>query len=356
MSKLDLSIEFGRPERVYAPGEIVTGDVIVSANKDVDCRDLVLSHRWETHGKGNKHKDKETTHSLFTGPWRAGETYRYAFQFPAPEGPPTYHGRHLNIDHYVVVRADIPWSIDAKAREDWLLAPNPEALSAPRAENADFVEKCFRPLSTRTMWWGIVLLVVLGCVPVAFLCFAIFKGVQGVPGLAMGQIVAIILPFSLLVVGAGVYIAKSRRMFAEIVMRLTPRHLRPGETLDLRMQGATLKPLKAERITATLRGAEICVSGSGTNQVTHVHKLHEQDIELARDVHLSPSEAFHYVCLLEIPATNGYSFRAPDNKLVWSVEVRFHVPRSPDWKRELEFIVTPDPTGDLAREKARVLP
>lgn len=338
MSKLDLSIEFANPQRTYAPGEVVAGEVIVSANKDVDCRELVLSHRWETHGKGNKHKDMETTHWLYRGPWTAGDVYRYPFQFTAPDGPPTYHGHHLNIDHYVRARADIPWSIDPKTQEEFVLVPAavpPDALADAAANEDNFVEEDFQGHGAPGEWIGILVACAVCGAVMYFVDSIVFRVVCGI--------------VLLIVVGGFARRIMTRGLFREVVLRAQPQHARPGDSVAVRISAAPLKSLSVERITATLRGQEVCVSGSGTNETTHKHVLHQEELKLCRDVRLMPEEEFEYQAQFVIPHTDAYSFVAKDNKLTWSVDFQVHVPRWPDWKGELELFVTPDPQGDLER-------
>ena len=123
-AKCDLSIELERPDRRYAPGDRITGLVRVSVDAQTKCDALTLTRQWRTHGKGNRASGPEDAISLFSGEWKPG-TYTYAFDVACPEGPPTYHGRILNVDWYLDARADVPWAIDAKTSTDVFVEPRP---------------------------------------------------------------------------------------------------------------------------------------------------------------------------------------------------------------------------------------
>ena len=52
---------------------------------------------------------------------KAGEVKTIPFNILVEGVPLTYRGEYLNIDHYVDVRIDIPWSLDPKASEEFLV-------------------------------------------------------------------------------------------------------------------------------------------------------------------------------------------------------------------------------------------
>ncbi len=145
MSKLRMQIVFDREDRSYRGGEQVAGEVVVTASAEVVCNGLKLEYFWQTHGKGNKDRGEGGQQILFEGQWRAGETNRYPFEFKSLPGPPTYHGHHLNIDHYVRVRADIPWSFDPKTTEEFILSPGGSPYSTQPSSKSGWKENILRP-------------------------------------------------------------------------------------------------------------------------------------------------------------------------------------------------------------------
>ena len=121
MSKCDISIELDDPQGAYYLGDTVTGTVKILVNKDVNCSALKITGLWKTHGRGNTDRGKYGEHTAFEGIMKAGEVKTIPFNILVEGVPLTYRGEYLNIDHYVDVRIDIPWSLDPKASEEFLV-------------------------------------------------------------------------------------------------------------------------------------------------------------------------------------------------------------------------------------------
>jgi hypothetical protein len=122
MSKCDIRIDFDKPDRTYHGGEQVTGKVRISVNQDIQCNGIVLTHYWKTHGRGNTDQGPKTKIQLSElVPLQAGENLTLPFEFKADLWPLTYHGNYINVDHYVHVGIDVPWAIDPKQEEDYIL-------------------------------------------------------------------------------------------------------------------------------------------------------------------------------------------------------------------------------------------
>ena len=110
MAKCDIAIAFDRPDRRYFGGEQVTGTVTIAVNQDVNCRGIKIERLWKTHGRGNTFRPDPSLLSEEQGrPLHAGQRDTFPFEFTAPATPYTYHGKFLNVDHYVRVRVDVPW-------------------------------------------------------------------------------------------------------------------------------------------------------------------------------------------------------------------------------------------------------
>ncbi|MCP4220745.1 MAG: mechanosensitive ion channel, partial [bacterium] len=137
MSKCDLKVVFDRADRVYHPGETISGNVEVEVNKDVKCNALKIEMRWQTHGKGNTDFEIMAETEEPEMEWNAGSMLRFPFRFKAPKMPLTYHGHFLNIDHYIRATADIPWAIDPKTSEEFILKPGESSERDYREEGAD---------------------------------------------------------------------------------------------------------------------------------------------------------------------------------------------------------------------------
>ena len=124
MSKCDIQILFDRSDRTYHGGDTVSGEVIVQVNQDISCNGIILKHYWSTHGKGNtKTGEKHTIRLSETQPLQAGEELRLPFEFQSELWPLTYRGTNINVDHYVHVAVDVPWAIDPKHSEEFIVRP-----------------------------------------------------------------------------------------------------------------------------------------------------------------------------------------------------------------------------------------
>ena len=109
-----LRIKFGRSDRTYRFGERVTGWVMIQTPRGQECKRIQLKTFWRTHGKGNRDEGEPRVVTLHSGPLPDPVPHLFEFEFSAPPGPFTYHGRYLNVDHYVEAQVDLPWARDPK--------------------------------------------------------------------------------------------------------------------------------------------------------------------------------------------------------------------------------------------------
>lgn len=318
MSKCGVSIDFDRPDRQYTGGETVKGRVRVVVNQDVNSDGVVLEHFWRTHGTGNTATGEKTKVQLYAGPLKAGERLELPFDVTAPHGPPTYRGHHLNIDHYLKARVDIPWTIDPKQEEEYLLTGSGE----PYGQRPKILD----PVSKR------------GCEQ--------FGVVIGTGMLIAG--VLLIFPFGLVLIPGGLIVLffSLRRKLAE--KRLGPVHLdwgpltvAPGGTLPLRLSFTPNKSIQLSAIKLTLSVAEECTSGSGTSATTHSHTLHKDSQRILGSQRLPAFQPAEFDVAIKLPNLAAYSFDAPDNKIYWRAELRIELPMWPDWIDKRELTVRP---------------
>ena len=324
MSKCDLAIVFDRAEREYHPGEEVTGTVHVQVNQDVQCDGMLLEHFWQTHGRGNTATGPKQTTVLFKGRLQAGQSLSYPFRFTAPDGPPTYHGRYLNVDHYVHLRVDVPWAIDPRLKEDYLLLPGTgryghlPSLTRRNAGVAQAVSGCGVPVGAAMILAGLFLF---------FPC-----------GLVLIPLGLVVLFFALRKVIAEKKIGKVNLSFGSSTVA-------PGSRLPVRLAFTPNQSSRLNRITAELVGSERCVSGSGTNRTTHTHKFHQRTFMLVSECEMTAGRPIQVEGAVPIPETTAYSFHARDNDVIWELEVRVDIPFWPDWIEKRPVIVRP-PTGE----------
>ena len=160
MSRCDITIEFDRANRTYLGGETVSGEVHIMVNKDTTSDGIVLENMWKTHGYGNSDgANLELQELAKRTQLKAGQEMSFPFSFTAALGPTTYHGHHINLDHYVTAYIDVPWALDPKVTEDYLLLPGEPPPDMPDKRDELIV---FTP--EPAAWRRTLLYTFLGCI------------------------------------------------------------------------------------------------------------------------------------------------------------------------------------------------
>ena len=314
MSRCDITIEFDRANRTYLGGETVSGEVHVRVNKDTTSDGIVLENMWKTHGYGNPDLAiLEIQELAKRTQLKAGQEMSFPFSFTAALGPTTYHGHHINLDHYVTAYIDVPWALDPKVTEDYLLLPGepPPGMPDKRDELIDFT-------SEPAAWRRTLLYTFLGCIAL--------------------PLAPIILP----VLGV-IWIRKkmvARRLGG---IELTTPHLlvAPGEDWPLELKFTPKKSFRINGIQAEILGREAATAGSGTNKTTKTHKVHDGVDKLEPEGQISAGESFDRKYTIPFPETNAYSLEEEDNKITWTVKVRIDIPWFPDWTEKKTVQVFP---------------
>ena len=323
MSKCDVNIVLDRTNRTFRPGEEVSGTVQVRVNRDVKCNAVLLEHFWQTHGRGNKASGAKVTSTLHRGDLRAGESLSIPFSVAAPNGPPTYHGHYLNVDHYLNARVDIPWAIDPKRKEEYILLPGSRSWGH-LPKTALGRNEAIKTLSQAAAPIGVGLLVVGGlCFPLFFPC--------GI----------VLIPAGLIVLFLALRKKMAESKMGAVKLNFGSLQVSPGGKIPLQLDFTPRQTSKLNRIIAKLKGEEKCVSGSGTNKTTHTHKLHEQTVELMREGDVAAGRRIQMRADVAVPQTGAFTFSASDNEVIWSLEVRIDIPLWPDWTERRPVVVRP---------------
>ena len=330
MSKCDLAIVFARPNRTYRGGDELSGTVHVQVNQDVRCDGLIVEHFWQTHGQGNTATGPKESSVVFQGNLQAGQAYSYPFRFTVPDGPPTYHGHYLNVDHYIQARVDIPWAIDPKLKEEYLLLPDereygnlpPDRNQQPRLMGQ--VLKLGLPVGVAMIVAGVLVLFPCGIV---------------------------LIPLGCLVVFAALRQSLAEKKIGKVELHWGSLRVAPGGEVPLALSFTPRQSCTLNGITANLLAVEQCVSGSGRNKSTHTHKVHQQSITLAGQGPLTAGQPVQVKTTVPIPQTNAFSFSASDNELIWTLEVRVDIPLWPDWVEKRVLTVRPAPAAEIAQQQ-----
>ena len=220
------------------------------------AKDWVRTH-WTTHGRGNIDIGSEDSVIIYQGDWRAGHRATYAFEVPISEWPPTYHGHHLNIEHFVEARANIPWAFDPKASQPFQMHSTKHQGSGKKSS---YKQGGFN-------WIGLLF---------AFAALAFFFnagpsllnlssiGVWFLGGIGLLCPGLLIIRSVLPQMGFGISLGGVGRG------KLLLRRNHWGHDLDLTPE------IGADQWDSDDRfGREKCVSGSGSNRRTHRHTLYE---------------------------------------------------------------------------------
>lgn len=320
MSKCDLSVDFDRKNRQFRSGDVVTGKVTVTVNKDVNCNGIVIGGYWKTHGRGNRDHGLYGQTTVYRGEMAARRSRTYAFRIQVPEAPLTYRGELINVDHYVRVRVDIPWAIDPSLEEEFFVFAGPNAANA----NA--------PVHVTATSNPTAVIAVGGVVAAVFFAVGIFM----LPMFGLG-----LIPIG---IGLALIFGVLRKPLAErrlgnVAIGLPNTVVSPTGKIPVNLSFTPRKASRINRITATLHGQEIAISGSGTKKKTHRHSLHKETIDLTGPNELMPGKAATYQGVLEVPGMPAHSFATGDNKVHWVVEFHVDIPRWPDWVDSRAIVV-----------------
>jgi len=335
MSKCDLEVRLDGNQRTFKPGEIVRGRVRVTPNENVECRGLKLWVGWRTHGRGNTREDPDAiVKDLFHGNWSAGQAQEYAFEFPAPGGPATYHGTVLNVDHYVTATADIPWASDPRAEVE-ILVPGEDG--ADYDHGPVFASAANEPLAALTSA-GVkpspVMKVVFPIVALAAMAGFFFYGGW------------VILPvIGLVILGASFALMKRKvaeRRLGKPLVKLQPNPAKVGASVAVQVMFEPPTAVVLKGGSVKLIGIERVVSGSGTNRTTHRHEVCtvERPLPFA-DRRVGAGQPIAVQETLTLPESCGPSFMADDNQLLWTVHVTIGVEGWPDWENAYPLTVRP---------------
>lgn len=327
MSKCDIEIRFDRSDRTWHGGETVSGEVMVRVNKDISCNGILLQHYWATHGRGNT--DTGTKHDIRlceSQPLTAGEELRFPFEFSSELWPITYRGHYINVDHYVHVAVDVPWAIDPKHSEEFILLPGdcPEAFTGDRSEVIELQDDAGSNTELGLigkLLIGVILIVLLG---------------------VLFMFAAILLPVAL--IGGAIYWIRKKAIagrLGDVEISTPVAIVGPGDSWPVGLAFTPKKTFRINEISAKVVAEESATSGSGTNSTTHKHKLYEEKQIIVPAGQLVAGEQFAEQLQIPLPDTEAWSLEASDNKVQWTVDVRIDIPRFPDWSHKATLQMIP---------------
>ena len=322
MSKCDISIQLDERDPTFRRGDTVTGTVTIDVNKNVNCRALKIAGYWKTHGRGNRDSARYANKVVYEGDLMAGETQTYPFSIPIEDWVPlTYHGKLINIDHYVDVRLDIPWGFDPKKQRELIILPGTGGrIVEPEQPDPDAL--------------GLKIGRVIGAIATVVLCLVgIFTLALcvGVPILAAG-------------LATGYFTFRKQlaeRRLGEVNVTIDTSVVAPGDSLPITVSFTPRKAGTINQVLATLTATETAISGSGTNKSTHTNKLYNLPFNLQGPESFQAHQKVTFSGTLSMPDTDAYSFDTGDNEVSWGLKVKIDIPMWPDWLQKLNLALVP---------------
>lgn len=341
MSKCELTIVIEDERREYRIGETVRGYLQVRVDSNCRCDGLTLTQEWSTHGRGNRTSGGQQVLRLFRGDWKAGETHSYPFEFTIPEGPVTYHGHYLNVDHYLRAVADIPWAFDPKAERELLVSPAEKSSKEDVAQSLDATSPDVPAVKVPPVFFWVfgALFMVPGLAFVVGGATQVASGDFG--GAVMAVFGAIFAVAGGVVVFLGLRNSIAERKLGPVIASAEPKVALPGEEISLALDFNPRAEARLNEITATLKGYESVTSGSGTNKSTYTHTLYEEKVVLRGNGRLFAREAQELAARVTLPKDAPPSFSASDNELTWEVEFHIDIASWPDWNTKVPLQVLP---------------
>lgn len=344
--KASISIQVDNPERVYRGGETVSGEVTIEPHAQMDCRGVIVTFGWKTHGKGNSAGQTLAEESVYSGMLAAGRPYRFPFAFTVPNGPATHHGHYLSVDWYIEARIDLAWRFDPKESIDVVVEPDPE-----QPYNTNRETRVRQPPTQARSGW------VVGCSLLFFAPFLLAGMGVLIGGLMSGQLSMVLfglvfaaLPTFMLVQQFRNRIAKKK--VGDVSLSLDPESVAPGQTMAANLTYAPKGDVLLNKVSCRFFGRERVVRGSGTNKRTYTHELHSETFELdPGGRRLQPDTPMRQTLQIRVPEDAPFSFEAPANHIEWGLEVHLDIPKWPDYKRIFPVWVTPGAACRVAPEE-----
>ena len=335
MPKCDLNIVLDEPDQMHPGGGVITGTVEVDVNSDVQCKSLELSTSWKTHGRGNVSSGEGDTISIFEGEWRQGYQNEYRFELPIPDWPPTYHGRYLNVDHFIEARAKLPWARDPKAHAPFQMKPTYFEQQWSKSTQHKSNSSCLGLIAA-----GVAIYIFIDSDFDFFGTYGWFIGALGIIGAGYLIIFHLLPKWALGTVDA----------------TLSSETVKAGEAIEGHLTITPRKSVKIGGIEMVITAKERCVSGSGSNRRTHSHTFLEETENLSESTTLISRHKNQFPLLFEVPPDAAPTLELKDNEIAWTVDLRVDIPRWPDWTISIPIQVTPSiPAGHGATADVNLL-
>jgi uncharacterized membrane protein YhdT len=321
MSKCDLAIEIEDPTTPRVGGEVVRGKVIVTAHSEVRCKGLSIQTNWRTHGRGNIKEGMPNSVVLFVGDWAPGQRAEYPFEIALHTWPPTHRGYYINVDHFVIATASVPWAFDPMVSVPIEVIVNQQSAQ-PASEIHASQSK------SGIILWIVAALLIGGALfttsaPVRWFLTALLMA-----GMSFAA-VRWWMPKWML--------GKIDLQWDEIAM--------PGQTLKGRLTIDPKRNLSVGPLEVLLIGAEIATSGSGSNRKTHTHEFLRLRKVIADRLEIKAGLRTEVGIEIVVPEDSPPSMSLGDNEIKYRWRASVGISKWPDWRLDKPICVGIHPNG-----------
>ena len=108
----------------YEPGSPISGFVQVIPNEDIlNARSTSVRLRWRTAGQGDLNSKTLGDIEISRGSLVKGRPIEKEFRFQLPLDPWSYSGHYINIVWDILVFVDVPFSVDPKHSQPFVMRP-----------------------------------------------------------------------------------------------------------------------------------------------------------------------------------------------------------------------------------------
>ena len=342
MPAFDVSVELDRENATFAPGEPITGRVLVHARDAAECRRVVLRREWFTSGKGNVDAggdEVELASGLGTLP--EGTVVDIPFATEAPVGG-TIRGEYLSVGWRLRAIADIAMGRDSRGDREIVLRPDPTDRTGGRglllpdvelpAPTEVQVRKSSGALAAAATGIGVVGLAGAGA-GLAALAVSAAQPLVYIPS-AIAGLGAVVVGYF----GARNRIARTR--LGSVSLEVEPRVVRPGATVLCRLRVAPTEQVELSGVTLRLVATETVVKGHGKHQAMYTRVARRVEVKSTGPLSAGPGPT-DIEGEATVPTDAAPSFKSTYNTLAWSVDAVISVPRWPDWVRSAKLVVRP---------------
>jgi hypothetical protein len=329
---LDVSLGLDRPDRTYRPGEAITGQVVLRVEEELTCSEVRLALHWRTSGRGDVEQGEAAALYLVLDERLEVGERAVPFSLVAPDGPPTFHGRLLNVH----------WVLDAFVHTNRGAVERQKELVLVGARSALLHGRLRGKVRTRALADVPPSAASLGLALLVSAIAAVTLAVMGNGAAALSFFMGVI-GCGLAIVGVGMLLRPLAALRLGRVTLEVPEEVAPGERLRVAMSFTPPRPVPLNGIRVTLRAEESATSatsGSGPETRTRKRSDFQETVWLSGPKTIEP-RGFTGDVELRVPPDAPASFQTAKNSICWTLHVEVDIPSWPDWSVEVPIVVVP---------------